>query len=223
MSYLGALTTTTTGDFGGTLTVSGLVAGERVTGAATDPSNNTSEFGPNFTVTYPFVTREPTASTDCVQVDYASGTVAWASTGNAYRTDNAYAQVSVDGTTSEYLYCRNFGFALPAGATIQGIVIDVERKSNSTGDGGSRDASVRLVNAAGTVVGNDYATTTLYTTSDLVEAHGSSGDLWGVSWAVADINDPDFGVVFAATKPSSAGAAHTVTVDHIRITVYYSP
>jgi hypothetical protein len=80
-----------------------------------------------------------------------------------------------------------------------------------------------LVNAAGTVVGNDNATTTLYTTSDLVEAHGSSGDLWGVSWAVADINDPDFGVVFAATKPSSAGAAHTVTVDHIRITVYYSP
>jgi hypothetical protein len=223
MSYLGALTTTTSGDFSGMLTVSGVVAGDRVTGTATDASNNTSEFGPNFAVTYPFVTREPTASTDCVQVDYASGTVAWASTGNAYRTDNAYAQVSVDGTTSEYLYCRNFGFALPAGATIQGIVIDVERKSNSTSNGGSRDASVRLVNAGGAVVGNDNATTTLYTTSDLVEAHGSSGNLWGVSWTVADINDADFGVVLAVTKPSSVGAAHSITVDHIRITVYYSP
>jgi hypothetical protein len=82
---------------------------------------------------------------------------------------------------------------------------------------------VRLVNAGGAVVGNDNATTTLYTTSDLVEAHGSSGNLWGVSWTVADINDADFGVVLAVTKPSSVGAAHSITVDHLRITVYYSP
>jgi CSLREA domain-containing protein len=224
--YLGAYTTTTSAggvvSFSATLTAT-VATTETVSATAADPNGNTSEFGPNVAVTYPFVTREPTASTDCVQVDHAAGTAAWTLPGNAYRTDNTYATASVDGTTSEYLYCRNFGFALPAGATIQGIVIDVERKSNSTSNGGSRDASVRLVNAAGTVVGNDNATTTLYTTSDLVEAHGSSGDLWGVSWAVADINDPDFGVVFAATKPSSAGAAHTVTVDHIRVTVYYSP
>ncbi len=129
----------------------------------------------------------------------------------------------MDGTTGEYLYCRNFGFSLPAGAVIRGIVVDVERSSDRLTDGGSRDASVRLVNAAGTPVGNDNATMTLYTTSDVMEPHGSPSDLWGVGWTAADINDPDFGVVFAATKPNAAGPAHTIRADYIRITIYYSP
>ncbi len=32
----------------------------------------------------------------------------------------------------------------------------------------------------------------------------------------------NFGAAFAATKPDPAGQAHTITVDHIEITVYYT-
>jgi CSLREA domain-containing protein len=224
--YLGAYTVTTSAGgvatFSTTLTAT-VATTETVSATATDPNGNTSEFGPNVAVTYPFMTREPVAITDCIQVDYAAGTATWTSPENAHRSDNAYATTAVEGTTSEYLYCRNFGFSLPAGAVIRGIVVDIERRSDSTSDGGSRDASVRLVNAAGTPVGNNGATTTIYTTSDLVEAHGGLSNLWGVSWTAADINDADFGVVFAVTKPNPAGPAHTIWVDHIRITVYYSP
>lgn len=49
-SYLGFLMADANGDFSGSLTVSGLSVGDRITGTATDPGNNTSEFGPNVTV-----------------------------------------------------------------------------------------------------------------------------------------------------------------------------
>ena len=49
-TYLGYLTADVSGNFSGTLTVSGLVVGDRITGTATDASGNTSEFGANFTV-----------------------------------------------------------------------------------------------------------------------------------------------------------------------------
>ena len=48
--YLGFLTADVNGNFSGTLTVSGLAVGERITATATDGSNNTSEFGLNVTV-----------------------------------------------------------------------------------------------------------------------------------------------------------------------------
>lgn len=49
-SYLGFVTSGATGNFSGTLTVSGVVSGDRVSGTATDGSGNTSEFGANATV-----------------------------------------------------------------------------------------------------------------------------------------------------------------------------
>ncbi len=48
--YLGFLTADANGNFSGSLTVSGLNVGDKITGTATDGSTNTSEFGPNFTV-----------------------------------------------------------------------------------------------------------------------------------------------------------------------------
>jgi hypothetical protein len=52
-SYLGPLTADASGNFSGSLTVSGLSIGERITATATDGINNTSEFGANFSVTVP--------------------------------------------------------------------------------------------------------------------------------------------------------------------------
>lgn len=46
-TYLGTLTTDASGNFSGALTVNGLSAGDYITATATDPANNTSEFGGN--------------------------------------------------------------------------------------------------------------------------------------------------------------------------------
>jgi MSHA biogenesis protein MshQ len=73
----------------------------------------------------------------------------------------------------------------------------------------------------GAPVGANRATATIYTTADVVEAHGGPADLWGTTWTPAEINAANFGAQFSATKPSGGGAAHTISVDHIFITVYY--
>ena len=52
-TYLGVLTADGSGNFSGTLTVTDLALGDKITGTATDGSNNTSEFGGNLTVTGP--------------------------------------------------------------------------------------------------------------------------------------------------------------------------
>ena len=163
------------------------------------------------------VTASPTACASVAGI----GTVAWTNPGNAVSSNNSYATASVDGTTTNYLQCTGYNFAIPAGATINGITVNIERKSSSTNNGGSADAAMRLVKA-GTIGATDRTTGTTYTTSDVIEAHGSAADLWGTTWTVADINNANFGAAFAATKASSGGAAHTVSVDHIQIVVDYS-
>lgn len=145
---------------------------------------------------------------------------AWNNPGNALSSNNADATVSVDGNTSEALNCSNFGFSIPAGVTITGIVVNVERSSSSTNNGGSRDSSLFLL--GGTLAGSNLATTTIYTTGDVIEAHGGVTETWGNTWTPAQINDAAFGAALRVTKPSGGGAAHTVSVDHIEITVHYS-
>ena len=49
-AYLNFLTSDASGNFSGSVTVSGLSVGDKLTGTATDASNNTSEFGANVTV-----------------------------------------------------------------------------------------------------------------------------------------------------------------------------
>lgn len=145
----------------------------------------------------------------------------WANPERAESSNNLYASASVDGAVTDPLQCVNYGFDIPSGATIDGIEVRVERKSNSAANGGSRDNSLSLVKA-GTAVGLNRATATAYTTTDTVETHGGPADLWGTTWTPADINNANFGAVFTATKPSAAGGAHSITVDQIQIVVYYT-
>jgi hypothetical protein len=149
------------------------------------------------------------------------GTRAWTNPDRAVSSNNSYATASVDGTVTRALRCTGYGFAVPVGATITGIIVNVERKSNRTTNGGASDAAMRLVKR-GVIGTTDRATATTYTTADVIEAHGGGADLWGETWTPADINAADFGAAFAATKASAAGAAHTISVDHVQVTVNFS-
>ena len=168
-------------------------------------------------------TRSPAAGNCTNQAGI--GTLSWgASAANAVSSNNSYAsRANLDNTTSNFLQCLNYGFSIPAGATILGIEVNIERKSNSIANGGSRDAAMRLVKG-GVIepLANDRSTATTYTTVDTVETHGGPTNLWGTTWTPAQINAANFGAAFAATKPNAAGGAHTVTVDHMQIVVYFT-
>ena len=144
----------------------------------------------------------------------------WTTPELAASSDNAYATASVDATTTDPLQCLNYGFSIPAGATILGIEVNVERRSSATP--GSEDASVRLVQG-GTIAGSDLQTATAYTTADAVETHGSPTQLWGLTWTPAAINAwsahrtptawPAAAPVWSmATRPASPAALATRSI-----------
>ncbi|HQS56903.1 MAG: hypothetical protein B7Y56_01965 [Gallionellales bacterium 35-53-114] len=166
------------------------------------------------------VTRSPS---NCVNVG-GIGTQAWTNPARAVSSNNSYATRALnDLQVSNYLRCTNYGFAIPAGATIVGISVNVERRASSTNS--LRDAAMRLVkdvSGAPAIQATDRSTLTFYPTADTLEAHGGSADLWGDAWAYTDINSTNFGAAFAAQKPGTANGARTVSVDHMPITVTYT-
>jgi hypothetical protein len=143
--------------------------------------------------------------------DATFGTVAWANPSNAASSDDVWAiAVTGAGQSSEYLKATVFGFTIPPGATILGILLEIERQGAS-----STDARVRLVKG-NVVQTTDKASGTAWLPFDQIASYGGSTDLWGNTWTDADINGTGFGAVIS-------GQDHTCSVDHLRITVFYDP
>jgi hypothetical protein len=155
--------------------------------------------------------------------DSAVGTVAWANPDNAKVSDNVYAVLS-GGTSSHYLKATNFGFSIPTGATINGILLEIQQRVVTSGDG-ANPSQVRIVKADGSIGTTNKGSSSMYgiwqSTTPAYWSFGSSTDLWGETWTPADINDVDFGSVLGVTSTSAPGLFSS-EVDHIRITVYYT-
>lgn len=156
--------------------------------------------------------NSPTAAAN----DTSAGTRAWETPGNVFGSDNAYAQASAPSVTAltYYLKATGFGFTVPSGATINGIVVEIERRASGT----VKDASVRLYKG-GALAGADRGDLeTAWPTSDASRTYGGATDLWGTTWTPADVNSSTFGVGLQAQMSPLAQAL----VDHIRVTVYYT-
>ena len=148
--------------------------------------------------------------------DATVGSVAWSNPSNATGSNNGYATAVLNpGDYSHYLKATGPGFSVSG--TINGIVVAVERKTS----GGIIDDSggVYLIKN-GTISGDNKASSTQWTTGDTYETYGSSSDLWGQTWTPGNINAADFGFVIAIFSDSTE--ARTASIDHIRVTVYYT-
>lgn len=147
----------------------------------------------------------------------------WTNPGNAAASDNSYATkiCSTSGSSSNTLQATNFGFSIPSGATINGITVEIERKSNR-GSPTLVDASVKLIKG-GTVSGTDKASASTWPTADAYATYGSSSDLWGLTLTDSDVNASNFGVSLRVKQsPTGGKLTATANVDHIRITVTYT-
>jgi hypothetical protein len=144
----------------------------------------------------------------------------WINPGNVAASDNTYATfgnlTGGAGVYTDYLQATGFNFSIPNGATISGIVVEVERSDPNFR---TADYSIRIVKG-GTIGSTDKSSGAIYPSSDSYQAYGNAGDLWGETWTAADINDPGFGVAIAAERTSAGGTA-AGQVDNIRITVFY--
>lgn len=156
-------------------------------------------------------------------VDPGDGsTRTWATPGAVTADDGGAASASgLNSTTpsrnSQRLEATSFGFSVPTGATIDGIVVEIER--HRTAADAVRDRVVRLLKA-GAVTGDDKATATSWATSPTIDSYGASSDLWGTTWTPAEVNASGFGLGLQAGNDLAGNA--TAQVDFIRITVHYT-
>lgn len=151
--------------------------------------------------------------------DASVGTVAWSNPSNAQTSNDARATATsiTTNVVSHYLKATNFGFSIPSGATIDGILVEIERSASTSNN--NKDNSIKIVKG-GTIQGNEKAVADAWPTTDAYASYGGAADLWGLTWTPTDINAADFGVVVSAQ--SYSGGLLGARVDHIRITIYYT-
>ena len=150
--------------------------------------------------------------------DATVGTVAWNTPGNAAASDDTDSSaILVASAVSHYLKATNFGFAIPAGATIDGIVVEWEVAKTT---GGTVDNAARIVKG-GTIGSTDKSSVTAWTGTDTYLSHGGVSDLWGETWTADDINATTFGSALSAVN-ADPSFVDNPTIDHVRITVYYT-
>jgi len=148
----------------------------------------------------------------------------WTSPGNVTADDGNYASATIgtNGASKQTYVLRatNFTFAVPTGAIIDGVKVEIERYANVAST--LQDYFVQLTKDGTTRVGSNKADTgTWWPTSATIKQYGNATDLWGTNWTVAEINASTFGVHFAVNKPES-GSGRVAYADFIRITVYYT-
>jgi hypothetical protein len=146
----------------------------------------------------------------------------WSNTSNIFSSNNSDATVSLTSSgsnrRSEYLEATGFGFSIPVGSTIDGIEVSVEKSASSSSS--IRDRDVYLTKDGSNNVGDDYAESVDWSTSDATTIYGGAADLWGTTWTAAEINSSNFGLLFKCRN--RAGGSRTASIDHISITVYYT-
>ena len=151
-----------------------------------------------------------------------AGNNAWTTPTNAQADDAAYANsaFTVVPQTSQYLHCTTFGFAVDAGATIDGIIVRVPRSQVIVGVHQIQDNNIILIKG-GTRSGTDKAdTATNWPTTDTNKDYGTATDLWGNTLTPADVNATNFGV--AIRCKNSGDDDGTARVDAVWIDVNFT-
>lgn len=136
--------------------------------------------------------------------------------GNTAADDGAYATGTCYFNYADR-YFSNFGFSIPSDATIEGIEIEMEAKSNVNF---VIVDEVKAINVGSTKIASAGGFGNLSTT-DTVYMLGGPNDplLVGDSWTAADINNSGFTIRLSDYKDNSGTA--TISVDYLRVTVYY--
>lgn len=154
-----------------------------------------------------------------------AATTDWATQTNTTSDDAAYATYGgafFDASEkSEEFQLSNFGFAIPNGATIDGVQVLIDRKAGTASD--VFDFNISLTKTAGVQVGTNKAdTATAYGTTDASVTYGTgTTDKWGTTWTEAEIEATGFGVVICV-QTDAGGANEVASIDYVNVTVHYT-
>lgn len=144
----------------------------------------------------------------------------WTNLANGAASDDSYIDIpnnaiSSSGDFTDLLLCGNFGFNIPAGATVVGILVEIER----TDVNNTKDNIISIVK--GGVVGSDDKSTNQAWSGEAVISYGDNMDIWSETWTADNINSSDFGVVISVKK-QGGGANPIPRIDHVQVSVSYN-
>lgn len=152
----------------------------------------------------------------------STGWYAWQNPGNAASSNNNYASTAIYGPGyTDRLTATDFDFAIPDGATIDGIKVEIECHADYDSDDYVDTLELYTINGDGISVSNLGDFGTKWPTSDAIKTYGGESELWGESWSPADINATSFGAALSIASHMYDYGSEAY-VDHIRITVYYT-
>lgn len=186
------------------------------------PSDNGDETG-----TYYFTSTKYPSSAESV----AGSKQDWSNPTNVGASDSYYASVSLtnkgeEGYESDVLYAYNYGFAIPAGATLAGITVGYRGYAGYYRDYGYPYIfgvleNIKLVNGASVLGSKSTTFPNFMSTTPSSGEWGGAFDLWGGTVTVSDVNSSDFGVKYEVVN-SDTFYHNSANIDYFYISVRYS-
>lgn len=153
--------------------------------------------------------------------DTSTGSVAWVTPGNACVASASTSTGNITSTTpSNYLKVTNFGFSIPTGSVIQGIVFTVSRSSTVNKGNRAIDNAVRVVKG-GTIGSTDNSNGSNWATTPV--NYGTTAYLWGDSWTAADVNSTGFGLAISAKSNGANAIVGTISAFITATITYQAP
>jgi len=143
--------------------------------------------------------------------------IAWTNPNNITANDGVFATCAMGGgDTTNPLLASNFGFAIPGGATILGIQVDVKRFAS----GGTVKDNGLFLQSAAVDVSADKSTASNWAGASQLDSYGGAADTWGwVGISAALINSATFGFEISGQQ---ATGTPTAQIDYVQVTVTYS-
>jgi hypothetical protein len=151
----------------------------------------------------------------------ADGTTAWLNPANAEGDTTGTAATcapATNGHISQQLRLSSYGFEIPDGSTINGILVEQERQASNNNR--FFDHTVQLM-IGGSPTGQNKSAGATYSNSKGNANFGGAADLWELTPTVAQINASGFGVMFKGVR--TATGTVTASVFRVAITVDYDP
>jgi hypothetical protein len=161
------------------------------------------------------VSKFPTST---LSSDFASS-ITWSNISNITADDGSFASVTLSNGEGSHLGMGgDFNFGISPLATIEGLVISMERYASSSNI--ISDSEIRLQHPGGSVFSENKSASAYWSTTNGVVTFGSPSDLWGRNSISVDILN---NMSFAFRCINDAGySSATAYVDYVKATVYYS-
>lgn len=148
--------------------------------------------------------------------------VDWSNVANVESSNDARASVTLTTQPSEQLYGENFGFSIPLGSTIDTVQVEIEGQQDVTAAG---KVPTFFIGKGALIYQWQGANPAFNLGADAYQSRsGAVGTDWGSAGSTlsaAEVNASTFRAGCNGNEGDGSGV--TFQVDHIRVTITYTP